>query len=290
MANPCPTCEALDCLDFGDPNLYSISGPIYPFIFSCPSGYDCNGSDSFNMLCCGQQLSVQFPPSATVDDKQTLIQGIVNQCAVRQLYCGDLPNTPGTPVTLFYNRSKKCTVPCPDGNLFTYTVAAGTFAATTQDEADTDAANFACVQAGLRRVCLGAIPSCLCVGASYSTTIPHSGGIPPFVFSLVNGVLPPGLSLNAASGLVSGTPASSGQYAFSIQITEPDGSFMVKPYGMTVLQITTTTIPPYQIGVPYSFQLVVTGGSGQYAWAITSGTLPAGLTMSVTGLISGTPT
>lgn len=54
--------------------------------------------------------------------------------------------------------------------------------------------------------------------------------------------------------------------------------------------ITTTSLPQATVGVAYSFQMEATGGSGTYAWSITAGTLPAGLSMSAGGLISGTPT
>ncbi len=51
-----------------------------------------------------------------------------------------------------------------------------------------------------------------------------------------------------------------------------------------------TTLPEFTQGDAYSFQVPGSGGSGNYAFKITSGSLPAGLTMSSTGLISGTPT
>jgi hypothetical protein len=50
------------------------------------------------------------------------------------------------------------------------------------------------------------------------------------------------------------------------------------------------TLPEGYKGQPYSYQLPVTGGVWPYTWALTSGTLPAGLSMSSGGLISGTPT
>lgn len=57
------------------------------------------------------------------------------------------------------------------------------------------------------------------------------------------------------------------------------------------LTITTTSLPTAHVGRFYSQPLVATGGSGPYAWSITSGALPSGLTLdSSTGTISGTPT
>lgn len=243
------------------------------------------------MVCCGQLMSVRFPTNATVDDKQTLIQELVNQCGVRMAFCGgDLPqNPPNDPVKLFLNNPKQCTVLCPDGSPFVYTVVAGTFAATTQAEADSNAASYACVQASLRRVCLGSIPSCTCVGVAYSATIATSGGIAPFVWSIASGSLPPGVGLSQI-GVISGTPTTPGTYAFSVRVTEPDGSNVVKSYSLACIKITDTSLPDYTVGTPYSHQLEIAGGSGNYAVKLDSGVLPDGLIMSVTGLINGTPT
>jgi hypothetical protein len=57
-----------------------------------------------------------------------------------------------------------------------------------------------------------------------------------------------------------------------------------------VLTVLSTTLPPAQIGHPYTAQLTSGGGSGAPTWAVTSGTLPIGLTLDpATGVISGTP-
>jgi hypothetical protein len=57
------------------------------------------------------------------------------------------------------------------------------------------------------------------------------------------------------------------------------------------LAITTTTLPGGSIGSPYTAALTATGGTTPYAWSISAGSLPAGLTLNAsTGVISGTPT
>jgi hypothetical protein len=56
------------------------------------------------------------------------------------------------------------------------------------------------------------------------------------------------------------------------------------------LTITTTTpLPQGPVGVSYSCTLAAAGGSPNYAWSISSGTLPSGLTLSSAGVIAGTP-
>src|SRR6516162_10918446 len=56
------------------------------------------------------------------------------------------------------------------------------------------------------------------------------------------------------------------------------------------LFITPTAVPPAFINTSYSLTLAVTGGKAPYTWALASGTLPAGLNISASGVISGTPT
>lgn len=57
-----------------------------------------------------------------------------------------------------------------------------------------------------------------------------------------------------------------------------------------MLQITAATLPPAVVGQAYSFQLSATGGTGNYSWMVTAGSMPTGLTLSSSGLISGLPT
>ena len=61
-------------------------------------------------------------------------------------------------------------------------------------------------------------------------------------------------------------------------------------YECTVIQITTEELDRPSVGNPYSFQLEYEGGTEPVTWSIESGELPNGLTLSTSGLISGTPT
>jgi hypothetical protein len=56
------------------------------------------------------------------------------------------------------------------------------------------------------------------------------------------------------------------------------------------LCINTTTLPDGTVGVPYSAALTASGGTAPYTWSLVSGSLPPGLALSATGLVSGTPT
>lgn len=56
------------------------------------------------------------------------------------------------------------------------------------------------------------------------------------------------------------------------------------------LDILDEYIPPGFVSTPYSHQMSVYGGSGSYTWSVWAGSLPAGLSISSSGVISGTPT
>jgi arabinan endo-1,5-alpha-L-arabinosidase len=57
------------------------------------------------------------------------------------------------------------------------------------------------------------------------------------------------------------------------------------------LAITTTSLAGGTVAVSYSATLAATGGSGSgYAWSVSAGTLPGGMTLASSGILSGTPT
>jgi hypothetical protein len=129
------------------------------------------------------------------------------------------------------------------------------------------------------------------VGSAYSTTL-QSGGTMPFAWAITGGTLPPGLILNASSGVISGTPtqdpATTGTYSITVQVTDSAQMTGSNTLSIAVLAVTTTALSPGAVGVPYpNVNLTAVGGSSNYQW---SGTPPSGLTLSSAGTISGTPT
>jgi len=134
------------------------------------------------------------------------------------------------------------------------------------------------------------------LGSSYSTTLAATGGIAPYTWALTSGSLPAGLSLNASSGAITGTPSASGTSSFTVTATDSSSppktataslSITVSPPGFS---ITTTSLPAGTVGSSYSATLAATSGTTPYTWALTSGSLPAGLSLNAsTGAITGTP-
>ncbi|RLD13606.1 MAG: hypothetical protein DRI28_05525, partial [Caldiserica bacterium] len=137
------------------------------------------------------------------------------------------------------------------------------------------------------------------VGDSVNITIAVTGtNIQDATFTQ-NGILPSGLTssytvVDANNGTItiSGIVSSSAHdSSVTFSLTDDDGTATSNPYNfMITLEIKTTSLPNGQVTVAYSENLEAEGGSGAYTWSLTSGVLPPGLTLSPSGLISGTPT
>jgi len=128
----------------------------------------------------------------------------------------------------------------------------------------------------------------------YSQTLVATGGTGTYTWSLASGTLPNGLTLIAA-GVISGTPTAAGSSTFTVQATDTTVAGLVRQQSLTLVIVSGITITNATLsnGVPqaaYSENVLATGGTGVYTWSIASGTLPAGLTLSAAGVISGTPT
>jgi putative Ig domain-containing protein/BACON domain-containing protein/matrixin/Ig-like domain-containing protein/S-layer family protein len=75
------------------------------------------------------------------------------------------------------------------------------------------------------------------VGTAYSQSVLATGGTLPYTWSLVQGqgTLPPGLSLNAASGLITGTPTTAGTYNFTAKVTDAASATAQKALSIVVV-------------------------------------------------------
>jgi uncharacterized protein (TIGR03437 family) len=124
------------------------------------------------------------------------------------------------------------------------------------------------------------------------------GGTGPYTATIVYGALPAGLTLNASSLLVSGTPLETGSLTTGVRFTDAAGNTLLLETNPNVqtssgnlnnnLNISTGgDLGPHPGNSPYSTQLYACCAAG-YTWSQAGGTLPAGLTLSTGGSLSGT--
>lgn len=133
----------------------------------------------------------------------------------------------------------------------------------------------------------------------YFATLGASGGVTPLTWSIISGSLPVGLTLGTSTtdtNTIQGTPAAQGTSSFTVQVTDTDGNTATKALTLSIdpplaLAITTTSLPGGTVGTGYSQTLGAQNGTAPYTWSLLSGSnLPAGLTLSSAGTISGVPT
>ncbi len=136
------------------------------------------------------------------------------------------------------------------------------------------------------------------VNTAYSSTLSVTGGTAPYTWSVASGSsLPAGLTLSSG-GVISGTPTAAAVSSFTVQVSDAESTPVTTSAKLSLaisagpLQITSGSPPPGTVNAPFSFSLSATGGIPPYTWSLAPGSspLPAGLTLSATGVISGTPT
>jgi hypothetical protein len=98
------------------------------------------------------------------------------------------------------------------------------------------------------------------------------------------------ITSQSSGSLTLALPSSLALGSEPITLTNPDGSTQVAFNAVADPTVATWILAPGELKVPYSQPLPVAGGAGPYSYALLSGALPAGLTMSSSGVISGTPT
>jgi hypothetical protein len=140
----------------------------------------------------------------------------------------------------------------------------------------------------------GATLSAGSVSAPYTQTIAAAGGFPPYTWTIASGNLPPGVTLNPGSGVISGTPGRAGTFPITIQVSDSTASSVRADFVLTVASALTIATPPVlpsaTSAVPYTATLQPAGGTAPYVWVVTAGSLPAGLIFHSDGHIDGTPT
>jgi photosystem II stability/assembly factor-like uncharacterized protein len=137
-------------------------------------------------------------------------------------------------------------------------------------------------------------PSALASGAAGevypATTFTGTGGAAPYTFVLT-GALPAGMTF--AGGTLSGTPAQTGSFPITVTATDGFNCMGSRNYTLAIncgaIVVGPASLPAGTTGAAYSQSLTQTGGVGPVSFSLDSGTLPGGLTISSSGLLSGTP-
>src|SRR4029077_3764001 len=94
-------------------------------------------------------------------------------------------------------------------------------------------------------------------GVPYAATVSATGGALPYRWNISVGTLPPGLSLNASSGQITGTPSASGVFPFTVQVSDFNAVVATKNLTITIgagqlLTITTASLPDGALNQTYS--------------------------------------
>ncbi len=132
-------------------------------------------------------------------------------------------------------------------------------------------------------------------GTPYSQTFTQTGGAATAAFSVSAGALPAGLTL-ASGGLLSGTPTVNGAFNFTILATDANGCTGQRAYTLlldppcTTITVNPATLPNGVVGAAYNQPLTATGGTAPHTFAVTTGSLPNGLTLASGGALTGMPT
>jgi uncharacterized protein (TIGR03437 family) len=134
------------------------------------------------------------------------------------------------------------------------------------------------------------------VGVAYSATLTGSGGLRPYTWSILQGVLPPGLTLAADTGVISGIPATAGTFSFTVALTDNAGRTATRGLSIAIAAvspnpvISTTELPQASLGVPYSTTLAASGGRTPYRWSVNPDPPAPGIVLDpATGALRGTP-
>ena len=138
---------------------------------------------------------------------------------------------------------------------------------------------------------------------NFSRNLSLSGGTPPYTV-IAETPLPPGIELAGGAELLQGAPAGSwfligtplaeGTFSFRLRATDSIGNVGVRTFTMSVAPFglgTNVSLLDGSVGVPYAQQLLASTEHGSVTWSVPAGSsLPAGLTVTPAGMLSGTPT
>src|SRR5207248_838393 len=128
------------------------------------------------------------------------------------------------------------------------------------------------------------------VDTAFSQTFTATGILGTATWS-ETGALPAGITLNSATGNLSGTPTVNGSFPITVKVTDTNLCFATSSYTLTInCQTITVTNPVTNTGtVNQAFsQMFTQSGAHGTATFTTASTLPTGFTLATNGTLSGT--
>ena len=212
--------------------------------------------------------SGNFPPGLTVNSDAPRIEGTPTQAGSYRFY-----------LTVTLNKTEQCSMTCGS-------------------KCSSDDEFIININPGLARLVIGPeATSPGTMGAPYSLQLTASVADAK-TWTISSGQLPPGLALDANTGLISGTPTASGQFSFQVLAkVNSDARSDTKTLAIVVRDpVGVAGSDPFdetrraasEVSAPFEAMLVASGGTGTYTWSLSAGSLPRGLVFA-DGAISGTP-
>lgn len=240
-----------------------------------------------------QAQSVSFTAFVPGDSSNSGVTWSLSGSRCKGPACGTFTNS--TPFAATYVAPKSV----PTGNLLTVTLTATSVA---QNSAY---ATLNIVVSPAPVIATTSLPGVL-NGSDYNEQIVANGGVAPLVFTIApsppagctTSGLPPGLNLNTTGFVTGRTTSDGGAYCFTVTVTDQGSPPLTTSEAYTIvvnpapaLSVATSALSGAALGSTYNFGLAALGGVPPLTWAVTSGTLPPGLSLAgMTGQISGTPT
>lgn len=131
-------------------------------------------------------------------------------------------------------------------------------------------------------------------GAAYSQALSGSGGTSGYIWSVLSGSLPGGLSLSSA-GLLSGTPTAASNASFTVRLADSGGltitlACTLQIQANPIVIQNAATLPDAVVGIDIGQSFTAAGGTAPYTWSIATGNLPTGIVLGTSGVLTGKPT